>query len=149
MFPSYRSLCRAVALAAVAVAVSGCARGLHQLNASSVATEHVAVAEPEANDDAGWHSESDGLLPSDPIAQVEPVGFGTTQVVEAAPEAEASYLLDAGDRVRVFVYGQPNLSRVYPIDGAGFIALPLIGEVKARALTTYDLSNSIAGLLRE
>ena len=90
MFPSYRSLCRAVVLAAMALAVTGCARGLHQLNAGAAATEHVVVAEPEAQDDAGWHSESDGLLPNDPIAQVEPVGFGTTQVVEAAPEAEAS-----------------------------------------------------------
>ncbi len=79
----------------------------------------------------------------------QPVGFGTTNVVEAAPEAEASYLLDAGDKVRVFVYGQPNLSRVYPVDGQGFIAMPLIGGVKARALTTYDLSNQIAATLRE
>jgi polysaccharide export outer membrane protein len=71
-----------------------------------------------------------------------------TPLIEAAVEAEEPYLLDTGDRVRVFVYGQPNLSRVYAIDGNGFIAMPLIGSVMARGLTTYDLSSQIARLLR-
>ncbi len=67
--------------------------------------------------------------------------------IEAAPDDEQPYLLDAGDRVRVFVYGQPNLTRTYPIDGAGFISMPLIGSVKARGMTTYDLGTNITSLL--
>ena len=58
-------------------------------------------------------------------------------------ETDAPYMLDAGDRIRVFVYGQPNLSRIYTIDGGGFISLPLIGAVKARAETTFDLERAI------
>jgi polysaccharide export outer membrane protein len=65
----------------------------------------------------------------------------------AATGDPTPYLLDTGDRVRVFVYGQPNLTRTYPVDGAGFIAMPLIGSVKARGLTTYDLGANIATLL--
>jgi len=57
------------------------------------------------------------------------------------------YLLDSGDRVRVFVYGQPNLSRTYNVDGGGFISIPLIGTVRARNITTYQLELSIGNLL--
>ena len=57
------------------------------------------------------------------------------------------YLLDSGDRVRVFIYGQPNLSRTYNVDGSGFISVPLIGSVRARNLTTHALERSISDLL--
>ena len=53
------------------------------------------------------------------------------------------YLLDSGDRLRVFVYGQPNLSRLYTVDHVGFISVPLIGAVKARGKTTFDVSATI------
>jgi len=57
------------------------------------------------------------------------------------------YLLDSGDRVRIFVYGQPNLSRTYNVDGGGFISVPLIGTVRARNITTHQLEISIGNLL--
>lgn len=54
------------------------------------------------------------------------------------------YLLDTGDRLRIFVYGQPNLSRIYVVDQGGKIAVPLIGNVSARGLTTDGLTRVIA-----
>lgn len=99
----------------------------------------------------------DAPLPDDPMSNAAPIPVADETstwtstagtVVEAAPEAETPYLLDSGDRVRVFVYGQPNLSRVYPVDGAGFIAMPLIGSIKARGGTTYELSEAVAAELR-
>lgn len=57
------------------------------------------------------------------------------------------YEIDSGDRVRVFVYGQPSLSRIYPVDSAGRIHVPLIGSVNARGLTTRNLARSIAAKL--
>lgn len=54
------------------------------------------------------------------------------------------YLLDSGDRLRIFVYGQPNLSRVYVVDHQGRISVPLIGEVNARGMTTYGLKSVIS-----
>src|SRR3989304_362760 len=45
-----------------------------------------------------------------------------------------NYRLDSGDRLRVVVFGQDNLSRVYSVDGSGCVALPLIGPVRARGL---------------
>lgn len=67
---------------------------------------------------------------------------------EAKSEDSGPYLLDNGDRLRVFVYGQPNLSRIYTVDGGGFFSMPLIGSVKARGATTYELETVIAALLQ-
>ncbi len=61
--------------------------------------------------------------------------------------AEPPYVLDSGDRLRIFVYGQPNLSRIYPVDQSGRITVPLIGSVPARGLTTYQLEHSVKARL--
>jgi len=66
---------------------------------------------------------------------------------KAVADSDPPYLLDAGDKLRIFVYGQPNLTRIYQVDGAGFISVPLIGQVKARGLTTYDVERAIRGRL--
>ncbi|MBU1210611.1 MAG: polysaccharide export protein [Alphaproteobacteria bacterium] len=62
---------------------------------------------------------------------------------KAVAEADGPYLLDSGDRLRIFVYGQPNLSRTYIVDHAGQIPIPLIGTVFARGLTTNGLASAI------
>jgi polysaccharide export outer membrane protein len=58
------------------------------------------------------------------------------------------YTLDSGDRLRVVVFGQDGLSSTYIVDVGGRIALPLIGAVSARALTTTQLARVIADRLR-
>jgi polysaccharide biosynthesis/export protein len=58
------------------------------------------------------------------------------------------YRLAAGDRLRIIVFGQDNLSNVYAIDGSGRISMPLIGAVDAFGKTTPDLARSIEGRLR-
>ena len=60
-----------------------------------------------------------------------------------------TYRLDSGDRVRIIVFGQDNLSRLYSVDTAGRIAFPLIGNVSARGLTTSQLASDIGGQLRK
>jgi polysaccharide export outer membrane protein len=61
---------------------------------------------------------------------------------------DASYHLDAGDRLRVVVYGQEGLTNTYAIDAGGSITLPLIGAVPARGRTTAGLAAEIAARLR-
>lgn len=76
---------------------------------------------------------------------------GPLPVGPAGPRAVAAtdgpYLLDTGDRLRVFVYGQPNLSRLYIVDHDGRITVPLIGAVKARGQTTSALEATIRARL--
>ena len=51
-----------------------------------------------------------------------------------------SYHLDAGDKLRVVVYGQEGLTNTYAIDAAGSITMPLIGAVPARGRTPAGLA---------
>ena len=66
---------------------------------------------------------------------------------QAVADSDGPYLLNTGDRLRIFVYGQPNLSRSYSVDHAGQITVPLIGEVNARGLTTSALERKIKAQL--
>jgi len=61
---------------------------------------------------------------------------------------DASYRLDAGDRLRVVVYGQEGLTNTYAIDAGGSITMPLIGSVPARGRTPAGLASDIAAKLR-
>jgi polysaccharide export outer membrane protein len=62
---------------------------------------------------------------------------------------EAPYTLDAGDKLRVTVFGQEGLSNTYAVDAAGRIAIPLIGAVEARGRTTEDLARAVSVRLRQ
>jgi polysaccharide export outer membrane protein len=61
---------------------------------------------------------------------------------------DSSYRLDAGDRLRVVVYGQEGLTNTYAIDAGGSITMPLIGAVPARGRTPAGLAAEITGRLR-
>jgi polysaccharide export outer membrane protein len=61
---------------------------------------------------------------------------------------DSAYHLDAGDRLRVVVYGQEGLTNTYAIDAGGSITMPLIGQVPARGRTTSGLAGEIAAKLR-
>jgi polysaccharide export outer membrane protein len=86
----------------------------------------------------------------DTLAYSRPVGAVASPVVYAAPESsyDAQYRLDAGDKLRVVVYGQEGLTNSYAIDAGGAITMPLIGSVHARGLTPAGLAASITGRLR-
>ncbi len=84
-----------------------------------------------------------------------PPAYAPTPIAYAAPTSapqparyEAGYRLDAGDRLRVVVYGQDGLTNTYAIDAGGSITMPLIGTVPARGRTTAGLAAEIAAKLR-
>ncbi|MGH1421772.1 MAG: polysaccharide biosynthesis/export family protein [Hyphomonas sp.] len=59
------------------------------------------------------------------------------------------YALGTGDRLRINVFGEDDLSGEFVIDNTGTISLPLIGEVKATGLSTSQLQVSIADALAD
>ena len=61
---------------------------------------------------------------------------------------DAAYRLDAGDKLRVVVYGQEGLTNTYAIDAGGSITMPLIGAVPARGRTPAGLAAQISAKLR-
>jgi polysaccharide biosynthesis/export protein len=87
------------------------------------------------------------IAPMAPEVSAAP-GWETIVVAaQAEVEGDGPYLLDSGDRLRIFVYGHPNLSRLYVVDQQGAVAVPLIGEVGARGQTTRGLARAIAARL--
>jgi polysaccharide export outer membrane protein len=79
-----------------------------------------------------------------PVVVAAPAAY-----VEPAPvRHDAAYHLDAGDKLRVVVYGQEGLTNTYAVSAGGSITMPLIGSVMARGRTTAGLAAGIAAKLR-
>jgi polysaccharide export outer membrane protein len=57
------------------------------------------------------------------------------------------YRLGAGDKVRLTVFGENDLSGDFTIDGAGYIRLTLVGEVRAAGYTAQQLEGAVANAL--
>jgi polysaccharide export outer membrane protein len=113
-----------------ALALSGCMR----------ASGPVAMAQPQGDLDSLAYGQAYGMVPAP-----------TAMAYAAAPTAvryETAYRLDAGDKLRVVVYGQEGLTNTYAIDAGGSITMPLIGAVPARGRTPAGLAAEITGKLR-
>jgi polysaccharide export outer membrane protein len=78
-------------------------------------------------------------------AAPQPVAYAVAPIPVAY---DAAYRLDAGDRLRVVVYGQEGLTNTYAIDAGGSITMPLIGSVPARGRTPAGLAAEITAKLR-
>ena len=120
---------RAVMLSLVAaLALPGCIR----------TTGPVATAQPQGDLDAMAYGSSYAMaaVPVAYAAAPGPAGY------------DASYRLDAGDKLRVVVYGQEGLTNTYAIDAGGSITMPLIGAVPARGRTPAGLAAAITAKLR-
>ncbi|MEX0852021.1 MAG: polysaccharide biosynthesis/export family protein [Bauldia sp.] len=77
-------------------------------------------------------------------------GCATDPSVTGAVHTElvSPYRLDSGDRVRVIVFGQPELSNAYVVDQGGVISMPLIGAIEARGRTTAEIEAAVGARLR-
>lgn len=62
---------------------------------------------------------------------------------------DAEYHLSAGDQLRITVFGQADLTGLFPISTNGNISFPLIGDLPAEGHTTTELGAALAERLRE
>jgi len=62
---------------------------------------------------------------------------------QTAATHSASIRLEAGDKIRVTVFGEDKLSGEYQVDTGGFVALPLAGSIKAAGLTGPELERAL------
>jgi polysaccharide biosynthesis/export protein len=113
-----------------ALALSGCMR----------TTSPVAMTQPQSDLDAMAYGQSRGMAPAP-----TPLAYAAAPMPVAH---DSAYRLDAGDKLRVVVYGQEGLTNTYAIDAGGSITMPLIGSVPARGRTTAGLAAEIAAKLR-
>lgn len=84
------------------------------------------------------------------VAPPTPIGLRTNTAEYSHPVRTVGtpYTLGSGDRLRITVFGQQNLSRTYGVDAGGFISMPLIGAVEASGISTYQLEERIAATLK-
>ena len=68
------------------------------------------------------------------------------QQSSAAPNA-GTYVLGPTDRVRVKVYGEPDVAGEYEVDSAGYVSIPLAGRVRAAGSNTRQLERAITAAL--
>lgn len=65
----------------------------------------------------------------------------------SAASPSGAYMLGPTDRVRLKVYGEPDITGEYEVDANGNVSIPLAGQVKAAGLTTKQLERSITSAL--
>jgi len=76
--------------------------------------------------------------------QAAPYAYGSAQ-----PTYQPTYTLDAGDKLRISVFGQDGISGSYMVDAGGNVNLPLAGAVPARGFSTDQLAKMIGERLKQ
>jgi len=139
-------LCRLLPALLIAAAVAGCA---------GVPGFPIAAAPPP--DAPPPPADLDTLAYGRPVAYREPVAVPLPAPLPVpaavlpgpAPGGPEPYTLDSGDRLRIVVFGQEGLTSTYIVDVSGKIAMPLIGAISVRGLTTTQAARAIADRLRQ
>lgn len=65
------------------------------------------------------------------------------------PELSRLYRLGVGDRIKVSVFGEPDLSGTFEVGGTGAVPMPLIGEITAKGRPIVDFRQAVSARLRE
>ena len=92
------------------------------------------------------------MLAACATAGAEAPPAASAAVGQQAPEVEdaaEAYRLDTGDEIKITVFGEPNLSGTFQIDGTGLISMSLIGEVSAKNKTVRQLQRDIEAKLKD
>jgi len=138
-----------VIAAANALALGGCMQTAGPVAQPRADLDAMAYGQPynrsrpiDANSGGGAIAALRNSLAAAPVPHVAP------SVVRGPVLNDVSYRLDAGDRLRVVVFGQEGLTNTYGIDAGGSITMPLIGAVPTRGRTTAELAAAISAKLR-
>jgi protein involved in polysaccharide export with SLBB domain len=71
-----------------------------------------------------------------------------TAQTTATADAVGAYRLGLGDKLRVQVFGEPDLSGEFQVSGTGTVNMPLIGDVNAVGLTAGELQDKLIAQYR-
>lgn len=62
---------------------------------------------------------------------------------------DGDYILGVGDKLRITVYGETDLSGEFQVSSIGMVSMPLIGETKASGTTVAKLKSAITAKLMD
>lgn len=74
------------------------------------------------------------------------------QVVERIVEfqnADPAYRLGSEDQIKIAVFGEPELSGIYKLDGSGYISMPLIEELHINNFTLREVETLVESKLAD
>lgn len=74
---------------------------------------------------------------------------GSAAVAQDTSVSQDAYVLGSGDRVRVTVFGEADLSGEFQIDGQGSFPMPLIGTIEAAGKSPRALEQHMIALFRD
>lgn len=104
----------------------------------------------------GWGARAqNGALPA-PTANMEKPGAQTISQPAPAPPSmvghaaivnDDSYRLGAGDKMKITVYGEQDLSGEFLVSSNGRVQFPLVGEVQAVNLTAQEFAKALTAEL--
>jgi polysaccharide export outer membrane protein len=149
-----RALLLPVTAALAALALAGCMQtGSQVAMAPRSDLDTIAYGQPSYSSYPTASADSGGAISAMRTSFASPSGgySPATNAYAAAPVAvgyDEPYHLDAGDKLRVVVFGQEGLTNTYAIDAGGAITMPLIGAVAARGKTPARLAADISARLR-
>lgn len=89
------------------------------------------------------------LLGAVGVAQAQVTATPVAVPVTATASAGYEYRLGSGDKIRLIVFGEPDLSGEFTISGDGMVSLPLIKEVRATGLTATQLQANVENAFKE
>lgn len=89
------------------------------------------------------------LLGAGGVAQAQVAATPVAVPVTATASAGYEYRLGSGDKIRLIVFGEPDLSGEFTISGDGMVSLPLIKEVRATGLTATQLQANVENAFKE
>lgn len=67
----------------------------------------------------------------------------------ATGDASEEYQLGSEDKLKVTVYGEPDLSGEFLIDSSGVLSTPFIGQMQVKGLTPRQFEEAYANKLRD
>ncbi len=105
-------------------------------------TPPTAASRPAAPPAASTASPASAGAPAGPV----PIAGAAPS---AADPATLSYVLGPRDKLRIIVYGEPDLTGEFTIAGDGVLSFPLIGQVHAGGRSVDDLRNELVSRLSQ
>jgi len=80
---------------------------------------------------------------------LQTITANTTMPVPAAVSVNDLYRLGPGDKLRIIVFGENELSGEFFVDDSGAIDLPLIGDVAATGATIGEFENRVVARFKD
>jgi protein involved in polysaccharide export with SLBB domain len=91
-----------------------------------------------------------GLLCTAALAACADGGGAPLSALKQDPEGlSRAYRLGVGDKLKVTVFGEQDLSGAYEVNAAGQLPLPLIGDIPAKGQPIAAVRDAIAGRLSQ